>query len=181
MSEMYDSRGWRITWPPDSAGDERHNERLMLQVAPHRFVNQASAYALGLIGRHASIPAHYLCTSVETQSGERWDEYNPVRLGRVGEPDIVAGVDDELRPAPQYWLGRKCRMAKAYTGGQWKMPPLRKPMPTACNDNVAPVWEPGSFPVWASTIPTQAARRAWLDSLPTWESSASLEPGLRAT
>lgn len=171
MSEIYDFRGWRVTWAPISTRDERHVRIPMLQMEPHRFVNQVSAYALGLIDKHAPIGAHYLCvTTLQTQDGRCWDEFNPIRLGRVGGPD-TRSEDDELRPAPQYWLGRKRRMAKAYTGGQWKMPPLRKPMPTACNDNVAPVWEPGSFPVWVNTIPTQAARRAWLDSLPTWEES----------
>lgn len=124
-SDACDFRGWRIAWPPISTSQVHHVQRLMLQMEPHRFVNQISAYALGLIGRHAPVSAHHIYEATAGNASP-WRGYNPIRLGRVGGPDIVIGEDPIDEPAGEWLPSRLQRFAKRYTAPRrWLGNPVR--------------------------------------------------------
>ncbi len=126
-SMNYDSRGWRITRPAISANVKTAVLRLMVQVAPRRFVNQVSAIALGLIGRNAPIGPHYICEGVDG-SASSWSTYHPIRLGRVGGPDIVEDDDEPIYEPVCEWMPlRLQRFAARFTEPRrWQGVPVHK-------------------------------------------------------
>lgn len=150
VSMEYESRGWRVTRPPEDVSVKHLVGRLMLQVAPHYFVNEVSAYALWLVGRGAPVGPHYVCNGADGHVSP-WSTYSPVRLGRVGRPDIVADDEPIYEPAyewlplrlqrfatrytaPRRWLGVPMqegyaprKPAKALRPAAW-MPPYRRPV-----------------------------------------------------
>lgn len=114
-SMNYDSRGWRVTRPdPVSKATKRTVQRLMIQIEPRRFVNQVSALALRIIAKDAPLGEHYVCEDAESAPSP-WRSYIPIRLGRVGGPDIAADNDPIDPPAGEWLPGRRRRYAGRYT------------------------------------------------------------------
>lgn len=179
-SDTYDSRGWRITRPESSANVKPSVQRLMIEVEPSRFVNQVSAIALGLVIRNAPLGHHYICEGVDG-SPSPWSTYHPIRLGRVGGPDIAEDDAEPIyEPACEWMPLRLQRFATRYTEPRrWLGVPMSGRAPIASSANLAPAWRPSTFPVYAADIPGSRPAAAIDRAAPTAFYQSVVHPGMR--